>query len=63
LCAWNPISVWNFKTSKSEEQEIIELYYEWSPAVVKAMEVDEEFKENVKEMIDGVLLLIRKNIY
>ncbi len=39
-------------------QEIIELYYQWSPLIVKVMEKDEEFKEEVKEMVDGVLLLI-----
>lgn len=41
-----------------EGQEIIKLYYKWSPAIVKIMEEDEEFKEEVKEMIDGVLLLM-----
>ena len=40
-------------------QEIIELYYHCSPTIVKVMEEDEEFKEEVKEMIDGVLGLIR----
>jgi len=40
-------------------QELIELYYQWSPAIVKAMEEDEEFKEEVKEMIDGILGLIK----
>ena len=39
-------------------QKIIELYYLWSPAIVKAMEKDEGFKEEVKEMIDGVLSMI-----
>jgi len=39
-------------------REIIRLYYQWSPIIVKAMEKDEEFKKQVKEMIDGVLLLI-----
>jgi len=43
-------------------QEIIKLYYEWSPVVVKAMEEDEEFKKEVKEMIDGVLELIRGRV-
>jgi len=38
-----------------EGQEIIKLYYQWSPAIVDAMEKDAEFKEQVKEMIDGVL--------
>ena len=41
-----------------EGQEIISLYYQWSPVIVKAMEKDEEFKTEVKEIIDGVLGLI-----
>ena len=45
-----------------EGQEIIKLYYQWSPVIVKAMEDDEEFKEEVKEMIDGVLVLINSQI-
>jgi hypothetical protein len=36
-----------------EGQEIIKLYYQWSPAIVRAIEEYEEFKEEVKEMIDG----------
>jgi hypothetical protein len=39
-------------------QIIIKQYYEMSPVIVRAMERDEEFKEEVKEMIDGVLGLI-----
>jgi hypothetical protein len=42
-----------------EGQEIIRLYYEWSPAIVKTMDEDEEFKEEVNEMIDGILPLIK----
>jgi hypothetical protein len=41
-----------------EGQELIRLYYEWSPVIVEMMKEDEEFKEQVKEMIDGVLELI-----
>jgi hypothetical protein len=41
-----------------EGQELIKLYYQWSPAVVKAMEADEAFKEEVKGVIDGILVLI-----
>jgi len=41
-----------------EGQEIIRLYYQWSPAVVRAMEEDEGFKEDVEEMVDGVVDLI-----
>ena len=45
--------------SKSEVgQALLTLYYQWSPVIVKAMEENEEFKEEVKEMIDGVLSLI-----
>ncbi len=39
-------------------QEIIELYYEWSPLIAMMMEGDEAFKEDVKEMIDEILPLI-----
>jgi len=39
-------------------QELIRLYYQWSPIIVKAMEDDEEFKEEAKEMIYGVLPMI-----
>ena len=42
-----------------EGQEIIRLYYQWNPAIVKAMEEDEDFKKDVKEMINGVLPLIK----
>ena len=41
-----------------EGQEIIRLYYELSPVIVKAMQEDEEFKAQVKEMIDVILGLI-----
>jgi len=43
----------------SEGQEIIRLYYQWSPMVVRAIEEDEEFKEEVKETIDGILPTLR----
>ena len=43
-------------------QEIIELYYQWSPVIVKAMDGDEKFKEEVKGMIDGILPLIMGGI-
>ena len=45
----------NVLTRFPEGQEIIRLYYEWSPAIVTAMEEDEEFRTEVKEMIDGIL--------
>jgi hypothetical protein len=48
----------NVLSQTPEGQEIIKLYYEWSPAIAEMMENDEEFKEEIKDMIDGVLLLI-----
>jgi hypothetical protein len=49
----------NILAQTPEGQELIRLYYQWSPAIVKAMEDDEEFREEVSEMIDGVLSMIR----
>ena len=34
------------------------LYYQWSPTIVKAMEDDEEFKGEIKEMIVRILVVI-----
>jgi len=50
----------NVLSKSPEGQEIIRLYYEWSPAIIKAMEEDESFKQEVKQMIDGVLELIER---
>jgi hypothetical protein len=42
--------------SKTKEgKELIKLYYQLSPVIVRAMEADEGFKQEVKEMVDGVL--------
>ncbi len=43
-------------------QELIKLYYQWSPAIVRAMEADEEYKEEVRGLIDGVLELIEGGV-
>ena len=50
----------NVLSKTPEGQEIIRLYYQWSPAIVKAMEEDEGFKQDVKEMIEGVLELVEE---
>jgi len=46
----------NFRDSvltKTEEgQELIRLYYEWSPVLVEIMEEDEAFREELRELID-----------
>jgi hypothetical protein len=43
-------------------KEIIKLYYELSPVIVKAMAEDEKFKEEVKEMFEEGLPLVRKAV-
>lgn len=42
----------------AEGREIIRLYYQWSPVIMKIMEEDEEFKEEVKVIIDEAMMLI-----
>ena len=41
-----------------EGRELIKMYYTWSPAIVEIIEEDTGFKEEVKEIIDEVLLLM-----
>ena len=48
----------NMLRQTPEGKELIKLYYQLSPVIVKAMQGDEEFKEEVREMIDGVLELM-----
>jgi hypothetical protein len=43
-------------------KEIINLYYELSPVIVKAMAEDKKFKKEVTEMIEEVLPLVRKAV-
>ena len=43
-------------------QEIIKLYYEWSPSIVKLMEEDEEFEQEFKDMIDEVLPMVKEAV-
>ena len=48
----------NVLSKTQEGRELIELYYQWSPFIVKAIEADEEFKQEIKEMIDNMLPMI-----
>lgn len=52
----------NVLSKTPEGQELIKLYYRWCPMIVKAMEGDEEFKEEVREMIEAILPLIEKEM-
>ncbi|MBW1823355.1 MAG: hypothetical protein JRI87_02140 [Deltaproteobacteria bacterium] len=48
----------NVLSKTPEGQELVRLYYEWSPEIVEAMGKHEKFKEEVKEMIDGIILSV-----
>jgi len=50
----------NILNQTSEGQEIIRLYYEWSPVISNVMEKDEKFKEDMKQVIDEILEVIRE---
>jgi hypothetical protein len=50
----------NVLNTTPEGQELIKLYYELSPIIVEIMEEDGEFEAQLKEMIDGMLPLIRE---
>jgi hypothetical protein len=52
----------NVLTQTPEGQELIRLYYQWSPVIVEVMENDGEFKEDLREMIDGVLGVIVEEV-
>jgi len=52
----------NVLNQTPEGRELIRLYYQWSPVIVEMMKNDVEFKEDMKEMIDGVLVLIRGEV-
>ena len=43
-------------------KEIIDLYYLWSPAIVRAMDEDKAFREELKETVDGILPMIREEV-
>jgi hypothetical protein len=52
----------NLLSQTPEGQELIKLYYQWSPVIVKTMETDEAFKEELKTMIDELLPLIDRAV-
>ncbi len=46
----------------AEGREIIRLYYQWGPLVARAMEADEEFKEEVTEIIQEILPIVGESV-
>jgi hypothetical protein len=43
-------------------QELIKIYYQWSPIIVHAMENNAEFKEWVTEQVEGILALVEESM-
>jgi hypothetical protein len=48
----------NVLSKTPEGRQLIKLYYQWSPVMVRAMKQDEEFREEVKKMINSILPVI-----
>jgi len=48
----------NVLQTTPEGREMIKLYYQWSPVIVKAIEADEAFKGEVKEIIDEIVPIV-----
>jgi len=48
----------NVLSTSEAGQEIIRLYYMWSPVIASAAQGDDEVKEELKEMVDGILGLV-----
>jgi len=45
-----------------EGKQIIKLYYQWSPLLLKAMEEDDALQEGVKEIVDHLVELLRADM-
>ena len=50
----------NLLSKTREGRELIKLYYQWSPVIVRAMETDAEFKQEIKNIVDQVLPLLSR---
>ena len=49
----------NVLSKTKEGRELIKLYYQWSPFIIRAMEEDEDFKDEMKELVDGILGIMK----
>jgi len=52
----------NVVSQTPEGQELIRLYYQLSPAIVKVMEENEELRAQIKGIIDGIVPLVRTDM-
>ena len=52
----------NVLSKTREGRELITLYYQWSPVIVRAMEEDEDLKQEIKAMIDALFPIIEEGM-
>ena len=45
-----------------EGRELIKLYYQWNPMIIQTMEDDESFKQELKDMIDELLMVLEGTV-
>jgi hypothetical protein len=45
-----------------EGQQLIKLYYEWSPVLARALDQDDGFRAEVREMIDGIVPVLQGEV-
>jgi len=43
----------------TEGREIIKIYYDWSPHLVRALEDEAALKDQVKKVLDQIFILIK----
>ena len=48
----------NVLSQTPEGRELIKLYYQWSPAIVRTIEIDEGFKLEIKDMIEELFPMV-----
>jgi hypothetical protein len=47
----------NMLSRTPEGRELIRLFYLWDPLLIRAIEEDEAFREEIKEMIDALFAI------
>jgi hypothetical protein len=49
-------------SSTPEGKQLIDLYYKWSPLVIKTMVEDEEFEDEIRKMLGSILPRIKNSL-
>ena len=45
-----------------EGQQLIKLYYVWSPVLARALDQDDGFRAEIREMIDGIVPVLQGEV-